>query len=60
MESSVDECIEIFVRRMTELANADKPFDLQFWMQCYAFDVIGQITVSQPKNSPFNPDCKFR
>ncbi|KAJ3537894.1 hypothetical protein NM208_g6135 [Fusarium decemcellulare] len=39
MESSVDECIDIFLDRMSELSQSGQPFDLQFWMQCYAFDV---------------------
>ncbi|CAK7223636.1 hypothetical protein SBRCBS47491_005275 [Sporothrix bragantina] len=45
MEANVDECIDLFVVRIEELAKSQKTFDLQFWMQCYAFDVIGQITV---------------
>lgn len=53
MEPSVDECIDLFVTRMTELSKSQKSFDLQFWMQCYAFDVIGQITVS-PLPTPCN------
>lgn len=46
MESAVDECVDLFVDRMSELSRNGKSFDLQFWMQCYAFDVIGQITAS--------------
>lgn len=45
MESSVDECIGLYEKRLDELAASGKPFDLQFWMQSYAFDVISQITV---------------
>lgn len=47
MEPSVDECIDLLVTRMTELSKSQTAFDLQFWMQCYAFDVIGQITVGR-------------
>ncbi|KAL6354975.1 hypothetical protein LRP88_12333 [Fusarium phalaenopsidis] len=46
MESAVDECVDLLVDRMSELSRSGKSFDLQFWMQCYAFDVIGQITAS--------------
>ncbi|KAH7161032.1 cytochrome P450, partial [Dactylonectria macrodidyma] len=45
MEDSVDECIGLYQERLDELAASGKPFDLQFWMQSYAFDVISQITV---------------
>ncbi|KAH7133866.1 cytochrome P450 [Dactylonectria macrodidyma] len=47
MEGSVDDCIDLFLARMSELARSGESFDMQFWMQCYAFDVIGQITVGQ-------------
>lgn len=50
MEPGVDECIDIFLERLNELASEGKIFDLQFWMQCYAFDVIGQITVRYQTN----------
>ncbi|KAH7000795.1 cytochrome P450, partial [Ilyonectria destructans] len=47
MEDSVDECIGLYEERLNELAAAGEPFDLQFWMQAYAFDVISQITLSK-------------
>lgn len=48
METDIDECVEIFLTRLTEFARKGKGniLDLQFWMQCYAFDVIGRLTVS--------------
>jgi cytochrome P450 len=46
MEGDVDECIDMLVMRLDQLAKSRQAFDLQFWMQSYAFDVIGQITVS--------------
>lgn len=46
MEGDVDECIDMLVTRLDQLAESRQAFDLQFWMQSYAFDVIGQITVS--------------
>lgn len=53
MEDSVDECIGLYEERLNELAAAGEPFDLQFWMQAYAFDVISQITVRSPAASTF-------
>lgn len=45
MDDVINDCIDVFVDRISELAEKGEPFDLQFWMQCYAFDVICQITV---------------
>lgn len=47
MESQVDECIDVIETRFRELARAGIALDLQQWMQCYAFDVIGNITVAK-------------
>lgn len=47
MESQVNECIDLVETRFRELARAGTPLDLQQWMQCYAFDVIGNITVAK-------------
>lgn len=47
MESQVDECIDVIETRFRELARAGTALDLQQWMQCYAFDVIGNITVAK-------------
>lgn len=46
LESCVEECISLLIDRFKEIAREEREFDLQFWMQCYAFDVIGYITVS--------------
>lgn len=45
-EPFVDTCIRILVDRFDRFANSGEMFDLQHWMQCYAFDVIGELTVS--------------
>ena len=45
LESYVDECINLLLDRFSEIAREGREIDLQFWMQCYAFDVIGYITV---------------
>ncbi|KAI3329533.1 cytochrome P450 [Ustulina deusta] len=43
-EPYVDQCAEIFTQRLSEMSEARVAVDLGHWMQCYAFDVIGQIT----------------
>ncbi|KAI0099279.1 cytochrome P450 [Nemania sp. FL0031] len=43
-EPYVDQCSEIFSQRLSEMSAAGKPVDMGHWLQCYAFDVIGQIT----------------
>lgn len=43
-EQFVDECADIFVRRLSELSAANASVDMTHWFQCYAFDVIGMIT----------------
>ena len=47
-EPSVDNCIEIFKQRLLEFSEQGSTIDMAHWMQCYAFDVIGEITVSSP------------
>ncbi|KAH7347958.1 cytochrome P450 [Pyrenochaeta sp. MPI-SDFR-AT-0127] len=47
LEPFVDECIRLLFDRFTEIAREGKEIDLQFWMQCYAFDVIGYITLGK-------------
>ncbi|KAF7555235.1 hypothetical protein G7Z17_g2336 [Cylindrodendrum hubeiense] len=52
-EPYVDDCAEILKARLREAASGVKPgswgsaLDIGHWMQCYAFDVIGNITYSQ-------------
>ncbi|KAK1856650.1 hypothetical protein CCHR01_00620 [Colletotrichum chrysophilum] len=47
MEPEVEDCIRQFVSRLTHLSKSGGILDLQFWMQCYAFDVISQITLGK-------------
>ncbi|KAL1876477.1 hypothetical protein Daus18300_002721 [Diaporthe australafricana] len=47
METQVDDCIDLIETRFRELAKTGASLDLQQWMQCYAFDVIGNITVAK-------------
>ncbi|KAJ4351661.1 uncharacterized protein N0V89_007004 [Didymosphaeria variabile] len=45
-EAYVDDCADIFARRLGELAGGEA-VDMGHWFQCYAFDVIGAITYGQ-------------
>ena len=46
-EGYVDECTDIFSKRLCEFAQNRKVMDMGHWFQCYAFDVIGDITYSE-------------
>ncbi|ETI19665.1 hypothetical protein G647_08678 [Cladophialophora carrionii CBS 160.54] len=46
-EGYVDACAEIFGQRLSEFAAKGETIDMAHWFQCYAFDVIGDITYSQ-------------
>lgn len=46
-EGYVDECAAIFRKRLSEFAESGETIDMAHWLQCYAFDVIGNITYSQ-------------
>jgi hypothetical protein len=46
-EGYVNECTAIFRERLTEFAESGETIDMAHWLQCYAFDVIGNITYSQ-------------
>jgi hypothetical protein len=43
-EPYVDDCARIFCQRLDEAGVA---LDMAHWFQCYAFDVIGEITLSE-------------
>ncbi|KAJ3543615.1 hypothetical protein NM208_g3485 [Fusarium decemcellulare] len=46
-EPYVDNCIGVFSQRLHEMSGTGLPFDMGYWFQCYAFDVIGMITYSK-------------
>lgn len=46
-EIYVDECIDIFLGKLSHFARSGVSIDLAHWFQCYAFDVIGGITYSE-------------
>ncbi|KAF2731316.1 putative P450 monooxygenase [Polyplosphaeria fusca] len=43
-EKYVDDCTEIFESRLREIAHQGQAVDMGHWIQCWAFDVIGDIT----------------
>lgn len=45
-EPYVDNCVAILCNRLDEAAMQRIPLSMNHWMQCFAFDVIGEITVS--------------
>ncbi|EXF78391.1 hypothetical protein CFIO01_11652 [Colletotrichum fioriniae PJ7] len=47
MEPDVEDCLRVFVKQLEDLSQTQNPIDLQFWMQCYAFDVVSQITLGR-------------
>lgn len=47
-ESFVDECGALLSQRLEEFSETGLPADLGHWLQCYAFDVIGAISVLAP------------
>ena len=46
-EGYVSECTELLMARLAEFAQTGKVLDLTHWLQCYAFDVMGNITYSR-------------
>ena len=46
-EPYVDDCARIFCQRLDEMSKAGVALDMAHWFQCYAFDVIGEITLSE-------------
>ena len=46
-EKYVDECASILAGRLREFAESGARIDMSHWLNCYAFDVIGDITYSQ-------------
>lgn len=46
LEPYIDECSELLIEKFTQFAHTRRTLDMAHWMQCYAFDVIGNITVS--------------
>lgn len=47
-EVFVDQTTEVLLSRLGDLASKPQVINMSFWLQCYAFDVIGNITFSRP------------
>jgi cytochrome P450 len=43
-EPFVNNCTSMLSARLDECSRAGRTIDFQYWLQCYAFDVIGEIT----------------
>jgi cytochrome P450 len=43
-EEFVNNCTSLLTQRFGEIAQSEQTINLQHWLQCYAFDVIGEIT----------------
>ena len=46
MEQAVDETIALFQVRLMEAEKDGRVINMQFWLQCFAFDTVGLITAS--------------
>ncbi|CAI6339321.1 unnamed protein product [Periconia digitata] len=42
-EDKMDECLLLFLNRMGEFADRGTSFDFGFWLEMYAFDIIGAV-----------------
>ncbi|KAJ6085354.1 cytochrome P450 [Penicillium canescens] len=52
-EGAVDRLNEVCITKISQFAEEGRLVDIPHWMQYYAFDVIGEITVSYPFNESF-------
>ncbi|KAF5017302.1 hypothetical protein F66182_10783, partial [Fusarium sp. NRRL 66182] len=43
-EPFVNNCTKLFAEKLSDIAKRNEKIDLAHWFQCYAFDVIGEIT----------------
>ncbi|ETS80072.1 hypothetical protein PFICI_07601 [Pestalotiopsis fici W106-1] len=58
MEGDVDEIVQVLLDSMSQNSKAKKNIDLQFWMQCFAFDAISRLTLG--KSLGLLPDGRDR
>ncbi|KAL7802027.1 cytochrome P450 [Trichoderma aethiopicum] len=47
-EGYVNECADVLLNRLSLFSKSREPINMGHWFQCYAFDVIGNITFSKP------------
>ncbi|KAH9204667.1 cytochrome P450 [Leptodontidium sp. 2 PMI_412] len=48
MEERVDDCLRQIEKKFNEFAESGQKIDLVHWLQCFAHDVVGAITVDKP------------
>lgn len=48
MEKYIDSTSAVFFNQLDNFAVSGRSFNLGHWLQCYAFDVIGEVTVCGP------------
>ncbi|GME52388.1 Cytochrome P450 [Neofusicoccum parvum] len=46
IDDSMQECIEVLLGKFEEFARTGEAVDLQRWLQCYTFDVMGAVTIA--------------
>lgn len=46
-ESAIDECTNLFIKRLHEFAARKQPFDFGHWLEMFAYDVIGRVQYGQ-------------
>ncbi|KAJ5619161.1 hypothetical protein N7510_003145 [Penicillium lagena] len=46
-EALADDCADLFLRKLAGFADRQESLNLGYWFQCYAFDVIGNITFGE-------------
>ncbi|KAK5037278.1 hypothetical protein LTR13_005084 [Exophiala sideris] len=47
MEPFISDCVQILESRLSDQAKEGSVVDMGHWLQCYAFDVIGEITFAK-------------
>ncbi|KAF9771388.1 hypothetical protein IL306_010970 [Fusarium sp. DS 682] len=47
LEPFIDKCSAVLKERLEEFARSGYPLEISHWMQCYAFDVIGMMTLGK-------------
>ncbi|KAI1611809.1 cytochrome P450 oxidoreductase [Exophiala viscosa] len=47
LEPYISDCVQVLETRLFELSKENAVVDVGHWLQCYAFDVIGEITFAK-------------
>ncbi|KAK8171874.1 putative cytochrome P450 pisatin demethylase [Phyllosticta citrichinensis] len=45
-EDAVDDCVRLFMEKLTGFAEKNQAVDLGMWLQLFAFDVVGELSFS--------------